>query len=149
MVPHPGTYNANPLSAAAGVAALRLIATGEPTKQAQEMTDMLIQGVNDALARRGVPGCAYGRASIFKTFIGSEAPRITRFDFSNVKADTEVLMRGAPHAREIRQGMLLHGVDLMRAAGFVSAAHTPDIIEATVQAFDRTISRLQQEKILA
>jgi glutamate-1-semialdehyde 2,1-aminomutase len=149
MVPHPGTFNANPLSAAAGVAALRLIASGEPTKRAQEMTDMLIQGVNGVLSRRGVPGCAYGRASIFKTFIGSEAPRITRFDFSNVKADTEVLMRGAPHTREIRQAMLLHGVDLMRAAGFVSAAHTPEIIEETVQAFDHTISRLQQERILA
>jgi glutamate-1-semialdehyde 2,1-aminomutase len=149
MVPHPGTYNANPLSAAAGIAALQLIATGEPTKRAQEMTDMLIQGMNDVLARRGVPGCAYGRASIFKTFIGAEAPRITRFDFSNVTADTEVLLRGAPRARDIRQGMLLHGVDLMRAAGFVSAAHTPDIIEATVQAFDRTIGRLQQEGLLA
>ena len=30
MVPHPGTFNANPLSAAAGVAALRIIASGEP-----------------------------------------------------------------------------------------------------------------------
>ena len=27
---HPGTYNANPLSAAAGVATLKRIATGEP-----------------------------------------------------------------------------------------------------------------------
>jgi glutamate-1-semialdehyde 2,1-aminomutase len=149
MVPHPGTYNANPLSAAAGVAALQIIATGEPTKRAQEMTDMLIRGVNDVLARRGVPGCAYGRASIFKTFIGLEAPRITRFDFSNVTADTDVLMRGAPHVRELRQGMLLHGVDLMRAAGFVTAAHTADIIEDTVQAFDHTISRMQQEGLLA
>ena len=48
---------------------------------------------------------------------------------------------------ELRQGMLLNGVDLMRVAGFVSAAHTPDIIDQTVQAFDRTVSRLQQEGI--
>src|SRR5437016_2727239 len=31
---HPGTYNANPLTAAAGVAALKRVATGEPCKQA-------------------------------------------------------------------------------------------------------------------
>jgi glutamate-1-semialdehyde 2,1-aminomutase len=149
MVPHPGTFNANPLSAAAGIAALQVIATGEPTKRAQEMTDMLMHGFNEVLGRRGVPGCAYGRASIFKTFVGAEPPRITHFDFNNVKADTEVLLRGTPLARDLRRGMLLNGVDLMRAAGFVSAAHTPEIIEETVQAFDRTISRMQQEGLLA
>ena len=39
---------------------------------------MLISGINDVLARRSIPGCAYGRASIFKTFIGKEAPRLAR-----------------------------------------------------------------------
>lgn len=148
MVPHPGTYNANPLSAAAGVAALQLIATGEPTKRAQEMTSMLIDGLNEVLERRSVPGCAYGRASIFKTFVGAAAPRITRYDFSNVEADTKVLVQGTPVGKELRQGMLLHGVDLMRVAGFVSSAHTPDIIAETVAAFDRTIGRMQQERLL-
>ena len=149
MVPHPGTFNANPLSAAAGIAALNLIATGEPTKRAQEMTELLIDGLNGVLARRGVAGCAYGRASIFKTFIGEEAPRITHGDFSQVQEDTRRLLQGSPCTTELRQGMLLNGVDLMRAAGFVSAAHSSDIIEETVQAFDRTIARLQQEGILA
>jgi glutamate-1-semialdehyde 2,1-aminomutase len=148
MVPHPGTFNANPLSAAAGIAALQLIATGEPTKRAQEMTDLLIEGVNGILARRGVPGCAYGRASIFKTFIGAEAPPITRYDFSQVARDTEILAQGPPHASVLRQGMLLNGVDLMRVAGFVSAAHTSEIIEATVTAFERAIMRMQSEGLL-
>ena len=39
--------------------------------------------------------------------------------------------------------------DLMRAAGFVSAAHTSDIIEETIHAFERSITRLQQEGILS
>jgi glutamate-1-semialdehyde 2,1-aminomutase len=148
MVPHPGTYNANPLSAAAGIAALQLIATGEPTKRAQEMTSVLLEGLNDVLERRSVPGCAYGRASIFKTFVGATAPRITRFDFGNVAADTKTIVQGTSISKELRQGMLLHGVDLMRVAGFVSAAHTPDVIAATVEAFERTIGRMQQEGLL-
>jgi glutamate-1-semialdehyde 2,1-aminomutase len=148
MVPHPGTFNANPLSAAAGIAALKLIATGEPTKRAQEMTDMLISGINQVLARRGVPGCAYGRASIFKTFIGKEAPRLARLDFSNLQEDTATLHQGTPIAKDLRKGMLLNGIDLMRVAGFVSAAHTPEFIAETVQAFDRTIVRMQQEGLL-
>ena len=49
----------------------------------------------------------------------------------------------------LRQGMLLNGVDLMRVAGFVSAAHTSDIIEETVQAFERTLTRMQQEGLLS
>jgi glutamate-1-semialdehyde aminotransferase len=100
------------------------------------------------LKHRGVPGCAYGRASIFKTFVGAEAPRVTRFDFSHVKEDTRTLMQGPPHAKTLRQGMVLNGVDLMRVAGFVSAAHTAEIIEETVHAFDCTIARMQQEGLL-
>jgi glutamate-1-semialdehyde aminotransferase len=95
-----------------------------------------------------VPGCAYGRTSIFKTFIGAEAAPITRYDFSQVERDTQTLMQGPPHANVLRQGMLLNGVDLMRVAGFVSAAHTSDIIDTTVQAFDHTIVRMQNEALL-
>jgi glutamate-1-semialdehyde aminotransferase len=113
------------------------------------MTELLINGLNGVLARRGVAGCAYGRASIFKTFIGAETPRITQGDFSRVQEDTRRLLQGPPCTTELRQGMLLNGVDLMRVAGFVSAAHSSDIIEETVQAFDRTIARLQQEAILS
>jgi glutamate-1-semialdehyde aminotransferase len=112
------------------------------------MADMLISGINQVLARRGVPGCAYGRASIFKTFIGQEAPRLARLDFSNVKEDTATLLQGTSIARDLRKGMLLNGVDLMRVAGFVSAAHTPEVIAETVQAFDRTLGRMQREGLL-
>jgi glutamate-1-semialdehyde 2,1-aminomutase len=145
MVPHPGTFNANPLSAAAGVAALQIIASGGPTNHAQEMMDLMKRGFNEVLTRRGVPGCAYGRASIFKTYIGAEAPRLTRLDFSNLKDDTATLLRGTPLTPLLCKGMLLNGVDMMRAAGFLSAAHSPDIVEETVQAFDRTLARMQEE----
>ena len=109
---------------------------------------MLISGINQVLARCGVPGCAYGRASIFKTFIGKEGPRLARLDFSNLQEDTATLLQGTPIARDLRKGMLLNGIDLMRVAGFVSAAHTPELIAETVQAFDRTIARMQQEGLL-
>ena len=37
-------------------------------------------------------------------------------------------------------------MDLMRR-GFLSAAHTPDLVEETVQAFDRTLARLQAKGV--
>jgi glutamate-1-semialdehyde aminotransferase len=101
------------------------------------------------LIRRGIPGCAYGRASIFKTFIGMEAPPITHYDFSQIQTDSQTLLQGPPHASVLRQGMLLNGVDLMRVAGFVSAAHTDDVIEDTVRAFAHTLTRMQREGLLS
>src|SRR5213076_3583674 len=38
---HPGTFNANPLSAAAGVATLAIVATGEPCQEANRMGRLL------------------------------------------------------------------------------------------------------------
>src|SRR5207245_8283319 len=119
-----------------------------PTKRAQEMTDMLISGINQILTRRGVPGCAYGRASIFKTFIGKEAPRLARLDFSNLQEDTATLLQGTPIAKDLRKGRPLKGVALMRVAGFVSAAHTPELIAESVQACDCTIPCMQQQGLL-
>jgi glutamate-1-semialdehyde 2,1-aminomutase len=55
---HPGTFNANPLSAAAGAVTLRLVANGEPCRRANETGRRLRQCLNDLFARRDVPwGC--------------------------------------------------------------------------------------------
>jgi hypothetical protein len=44
---HPGTYNGNPLSAAAGVAALEVVANGEPCRVANLAAhrDLLLDGI--------------------------------------------------------------------------------------------------------
>ncbi len=48
---HPGTFNANPLSAAAGIAALELVATGEPCRRANEIGRLLRERLNTFFAR--------------------------------------------------------------------------------------------------
>src|SRR5207253_5090311 len=50
---HPGTFNANPLSAAAGIAALRLVATGEPCRRANAIDRLLRRRLNALFAERG------------------------------------------------------------------------------------------------
>src|SRR5207237_9608573 len=57
---HPGTFNANPLSAAAGVATLELVATGEPCRKANETARLLRQRLNAMFAERGADWAAYG-----------------------------------------------------------------------------------------
>ena len=71
-VAHAGTFNANPVSAAAGTAALRLVATGEPNATADARATTLRAGLNDLLTRLEVPGCCYGVASIFQIRLGAQ-----------------------------------------------------------------------------
>ncbi|MBO0775165.1 MAG: aminotransferase class III-fold pyridoxal phosphate-dependent enzyme, partial [Actinobacteria bacterium] len=69
-VAHPGTHNAHPVSAAAGIAALRVCRSGEPQDRAARLAAILRAGLTSALAQAGVPGCAYGESSVFHLLLG-------------------------------------------------------------------------------
>src|SRR5439155_3183244 len=49
---HPGTFNANPLSAAAGVATLEIVATAEPCQVANRIGRLLRQRLNEMFQER-------------------------------------------------------------------------------------------------
>jgi glutamate-1-semialdehyde 2,1-aminomutase len=141
---HPGTFNANPLSAAAGVAALRLVATGGPCKQANEMGQLLRQKLNELFAVRGLDWVAYGEFSGFKLLPAYQGPRPSGDDFVPYGGDVDKLEAPKParlvHA--FRCGMLLHGVDLPGLGGMTTAAHTEADIEQTVTAVAETLEML-------
>ncbi len=64
-----GTFNANPLSAAAGIAMLRAVATGEPGAMAAQHGTMLVRMLNDVFTARRLRGwTAFGDGSIFHIF---------------------------------------------------------------------------------
>jgi glutamate-1-semialdehyde 2,1-aminomutase len=146
-VPHTGTWNSNPIVAAAGVTTLELVKTGEPNQKADRATGLLIDGVNEVCLRMGYPAFAYGRSSIFKTCKG-EPPKIISGDFSNLDADTQQLLGGwGTTAPFLRKALLLEGVDVMRTNGFLSMAHSDDDIAQTVQAFERALHRCIAEGV--
>ena len=60
---HPGTFNANPLSAAAGSAALRVVSSGEPCRRANDMGKLLRRKLNDMFAKRNADWICYGEFS--------------------------------------------------------------------------------------
>jgi glutamate-1-semialdehyde 2,1-aminomutase len=45
--------------------------------------------------------------------------------------------------------MLLRGVHLFHGGGFLSDAHTDADVEVTIDAFEATVERLQEEGLLA
>jgi glutamate-1-semialdehyde 2,1-aminomutase len=145
LVRQHGTWNANPITAAAGVAALRLIATGEPVRQAAKLAYQLRDDLNKLFAEHGVGAIAYGDVSIWRTYLGPPAGMLTG-DFSGSSDDSVHLNAGwGPANRALRQALLLSGVDVMHSGGFMSAAHCAADLERTVAAFDRAIRDLKAE----
>lgn len=141
---HQGTYNANPLSAAAGVAALGLVATGEPGRQAAARGAELRAALNEVLAARRLRGwTVYGDSSIFHLFADPAAPIAPGEPPHSVPLTT--LKRGGDPriTGPLRMALQLEGVDLMRGrSGFVSAAHSTADLRATASALDAAIGRM-------
>lgn len=134
-----GTFNANPLSAAAGVACLSLIADGEAQRQAAERGQQLRQGLRDCLEERGVAGAVVGDWSVFQILLGEGMEEAV------ATCDVQRLMGGRGAVNTLRKAMLVQGVDLMRSGGFTSVAHGAREIETTVSAFSTALQMLQRE----
>ncbi len=137
-IAHPGTFNANPLSAAAGVACLKVVSQGEAHAHADALGERIRQGLNEALGRLGVKGCAYGEGSVFHIFIGDGwSPE----NAANLKMNPRVVYA-------LGQGMRNLGVDLFRTMGFVSSAHTPADVDHTLRAFEETVKQMRREGLV-
>ena len=144
---HPGTFNANPLSAAAGIATLEIVADGEPCRRASEIARQLRQRLNQLFAQRGVDWIAYGEFSGFRLLTGYQGPRPERDDF--VPYDGDLHRLDAPRPPQLthafRQALLLHGVDAPGLGGMTTAAHTEADVEATVAGVAAAVDLLRAE----
>jgi len=144
---HPGTFNANPLSAAAGIATLKIVATGEACQNANRFGKLIRQKLNEMLAERDFNWVCYGEFSGFKLLPKYQGPRPTGDDFvpygGNVDKLDGVKDKRLLHA--FRCGMLLHGVDIPGFAAWISATHSDADADKTVAAVAGTIKMLQED----
>ncbi len=67
-VPHQGTFNANPITAAAGLATLKLVADGVAIEQANHAARLLRERLNETIRQMGANWIAYGEFSGFHLF---------------------------------------------------------------------------------
>jgi glutamate-1-semialdehyde 2,1-aminomutase len=150
-VGHQGTYNANPLSASAGIACLNLVADPAVQERATATAAAIRAGVNAALRREDIPGCAYGDASMFRVVLGG--------DQLPPETDLRAPLPGVPMSREGMPGelakafnlsMLQQGIALFGGRGITSIAHSTEDISATVDAFAETLVKLRvREQVIA
>jgi len=146
-ISHQGTYNANPLSAAAGTETLKLVATTDACERANQSAAELRRQMNDVLGRAAVPWAVYGTFSGFNIFVN---PRNTPIDRENFDPLTRSFaeLKGIPQrlAHRLRLAMLVNGVDITGwPGGLVSCIHTADDVAATAAAFAEAIRMLRQD----
>ena len=141
---HPGTYNGNPLSAAAGCAALDAIADGTACQRATDSARVLRRRLNELFARRSAPCVAYGEFSMIHILPNYDGPRPTSDDFIPGDGDYRILDAEQPAALKhaFRCALLLGGVDWFGWSGMTSVAHTTEDLDQTVAAFDQALDLL-------
>ena len=129
-----GTLSGNPVSMAAGIATLDLIAVAGFHERLGKATARLTAGLEGAARRAGVAFTTNHVCGMFGLFFSGE-PRIDRY--------AAVMACDAARFGRFFHAMLDAGVYLAPSAfeaGFISAAHTDADIDATIAAAERAFA---------
>ena len=126
---HPGTFNANPLSAVAGATCLEMIANQLINRQADAMSTRLKTGLNEIFGKTEVAGHAHGIASMIHVVMADcDCDReICSMPHSKIKETT-----ASPVVTSLKRGLQNRGVDIMGRGSFLVSAfhaerrHRPD-----------------------
>ena len=133
-----GTLSGNPVATACGLATLREIQKPGFYELLGNHTRDLVTGLTRAATHAGVPFCADSEGGMFGFFLLGTLPQNY----------AQVMKTDSPAFNRFFHAMLDSGVYYAPAlyeAGFVSAAHTADDINATIEAAARFFAELQTQ----
>lgn len=144
-IAHNGTFNANPLAAAAGIKALELVRDTPINDTANARSRQLNEGLNDLLGRMEISGCTSGVASLQFLRLGVDH-----------ECDKEICIL-TPEQMKVTQdpvrnhqlilSLLNHGVQ----AGvrfILTAAHTEDDIAFTIDAYEKALNEVREQGLI-
>ncbi len=130
-----GTLSGNPVAVAAGLATLRAVDVPGFYESLAERTAQLTDGLTTAARRAGVAFCAQAVGGMFGLYFSATVPD----SYAAVMACDKAAFNRFFHL------MLDAGVYFAPSAyeaGFVSAAHTPELIAETIAAAERACAEL-------
>lgn len=131
---HPGTFNANPVSAGAGLAALAAVEDEDACVRAAATAAALREELGRVARDAPLPAVVYGESSWFHVAPGlDEPPR----DAARAKAAA-----GSPLAARGERLLLDRGVDTLRLGGFVGVAHGEAEIARVAEAMAGVLDEL-------
>ncbi len=131
-----GTLSGNPVAVAAGLATLQLLRRPGAYEQISSLSQLLVEGLRDAITSCGVQACVNAAGSMWTIFFGVD--RVENAE--QARACDRERFRAWFH------GMLAEGVYLPPSpfeAAFVSLAHTEADVTQTVDAARRVLRRLR------
>ncbi len=151
-VPQAGTYNANPLAAAAGVAALAKCADPAVQAHCDDLARLVRTGLNQVIVSLGVPAFAWGESSVFHIALGQPASNIVADDLHTPEGIATEFLKSSGGDRlgmAFEIGMLLEGVHVFHSGGLLSTRHTEEDVEHTVAAAEKVLVALKHEGAFA
>lgn len=151
-ITHQGTFNANPISAAAGIAALEIIVATDACARANAFGETIRTKMNEVLEEEKVKWAVHGSYSGFHVYTNSDGADIVPSAFDAVPFIAKMLNkpRGEGVSGQLRVGMLVNGVDMNSGpSAWISAMHGPEEMATTVEAFRTTIRALKREGMVS
>ncbi len=133
-----GTLSGNPLAMAAGLATLKELGRPGVHRGLAQASAALLEGWRRLLAQAGRPAFLDAEGGLFGLFFAADPVR----DLGGAKASDTVFFARWFHA------LLEEGVFTAPSAfeaGFVSSAHTPTVLKATLRSTERALERLARE----
>jgi glutamate-1-semialdehyde 2,1-aminomutase len=145
---HQGTFNANPVSAAAGIATLQILATTDACERANAYGETLRWRMNEVLAEEQVKWAVYGTYSGVHIFTNPDGDDIVPSQFDAVPLVPRMINKSRHDGMpvKVRMGLLVNGVDVNTGpSGTISASHGEEEMVLTVDAFRATVRALKRE----
>jgi glutamate-1-semialdehyde 2,1-aminomutase len=149
---HQGTFNSNPLCAAAAVATLSIVEREDVCARAEATADAIRTGMRAILRDEDVAWGVYGEASAFLIFQNAPGLDIDPMTFDPKRYSFKELkgVRNPSQSHRLRVAMLANGVDIMGSpGGLVSAIHGAEDVARTLDAFRESVRWLKAEGDIA
>ena len=144
---HPGTFNANPLSASAGSTALGIVERDGIVETAEKQAVRLKDGINKVLQSMEIPGGAYGVSSIVMVSLGTP---VDTDDPHAVPVGVE--QGGRPVANEVLDQLQLaiinEGLWTHPASMILSATHSDHDIDETVNKYEAGLQAVRSSGLI-
>ncbi len=145
-IAHPGTFNANPLSAAAGATCLEMIASQPINDRADAMAARLKKGLNAIFSKMEVAGHAQGLSSLIHiTLRDCDCDReMCTMPHREIKAAA-----GPELTMPLKRAMINGGADIMgRGSLIVSSTHREQDVDRTLEAFEGALSAMRRDGVV-
>jgi len=149
-ISHPGTFNANPLCAAAGNACLGLILEGKVHPRINRIGRKLRAGLNDSFEDAGVSGLAWGTTDSI-TYVGiGMSEEYLEVSSINDFLRFQLMMKALNQFMTKNLGKMLinKGIHPMGSRFILSIAHNDQDIHLTLEKFEESLKDLKAKGLI-